>query len=215
MNRHKELLRLLHGDHDPYRNFPAGEWNTKWVAWGSSHPWFQETIRLVRPRTIIEVGTFTGASAIHMAKYLEAENLEAAVICVDTFLGGIDHWTSARELLGAHFGRPSIYYEFLSNVINHKQQSRIVPFPLDSLNAARFFKHIGLSAEMVYIDGSHERGDVRRDLEMYWPLVNGGGAMLIDDITGHFPGVVQDVDEFCSGAGLKLETNAEKGILRK
>ena len=147
---------------------------------------------LPSPASIIEVGTFLGGSALHMASLCKAKNLDAAIICVDTWSGGFDHWTKARERLHYHFGRPALYYEFISNVIKYGHQDMIIPLCLDSANAARYLAHHGITARMLYIDASHEQGDVIRDYEAYWSLLAPGGAFSVDDLTNWFPGVLAD-----------------------
>lgn len=60
-------------------------------GWGSTHPIFAEVINLISPRLILEVGSWKGASVIHMANLLKAQNIDGAIICIDTWLGGLDN----------------------------------------------------------------------------------------------------------------------------
>ena len=41
-------------------------------GWGSTHPYFQKYIELLKPTLIVEVGTWLGGSAIHMGRLLRA-----------------------------------------------------------------------------------------------------------------------------------------------
>jgi cephalosporin hydroxylase len=202
---------------DPYTNFPAAQWAGYENTDGSTVPIFERAIDQSQPGIIIEVGTFLGGSALHMAKLCKAKKLDAAIICVDTWYGGFDHWTKAREKLHYHFGRPALYYEFISNVIKYGHQDMIIPLALDSANAARYLAAHGILAQMIYVDGSHEAGDVLRDYETYWPLLASGGALLVDDVSRWFPDVVTDWNRFADRmdlAGL-IHAEAEKRLVIK
>lgn len=216
MTAYSELMELIHGASNPYLNFPPDSWRGHYNTDGSERPIFRRTMDRVQPRIIIEVGTFLGGSAIHMAQHAKAKGWDCAVLCVDTWLGGVDHWLRAKEKLRPHFGRPSLYYHFIANVIEAGVQDYIVPFTLDSLAAARFLKTAKVKCQMTYIDGSHEEGDVLRDYEAYWELIEPNGAMLVDDLTNWFPGVVADWGRFLNHHNLMAsEIEGEKGLVFK
>lgn len=211
----QSIMRLIHPDRNPYEGFPRGQWTGHYNIDGSERPIFTRAIERVHPKLIIEVGTFLGGSAMHMARHLKARNLDSVILCVDHWCGGVDHWLRAREKLRPHFGRPSLYYYFLNNVIEAGLTDYIVPFSLDSIAAARFLKACQVQCQMLYIDGSHEQGDVLRDYEAYWELLAPGGAMLVDDLTNWFPGVLHDWDVFIKSRNLTFETEGEKGLVIK
>jgi predicted O-methyltransferase YrrM len=49
----------------------------------------------------------------------------------------------------------------------------------------------GGGVDFLHIDGDHSAEGARRDVELYWPLVRPGGAMVLHDVAGDaFPGVV-------------------------
>jgi predicted O-methyltransferase YrrM len=92
----------------------------------------------------------------------------------------------------------------------------IVPFPMDSINAARVLGWLKVQADFCYIDASHEEGDVLRDYEAYWPLIRSGGVMVADDISNHFPGVVKDWEKFLAEHKLKaIDVQGEKQAVSK
>ena len=64
---------------------------------------------------------------------------------------------------GARF--PSLYYQFLANVVHLGHQDKVVPFPNTTANASRFFKAMGgPQPDLVYIDAGHYFEDVVADL---------------------------------------------------
>ncbi len=161
-------------------------------GWNSIHPIFGELIAKHNPQTIIEVGTWKGASALHMADIIQATARHTHIYCVDTWLGAVEFWTSLADTperaLQLHHGYPQIYYQFLSNVIHTGHQSRITPVPNTSITGAKILKHMGIQAEMIYIDASHEFEDVKADIAAYLPLLKPGGVMFGDDWS-HFKSV--------------------------
>lgn len=211
------LIDKIHQGVNPYQNFPAAEWSGTWYGDpGAQREIYAKCIAITNPGIIIEVGSFVGESTIHMAKLLKAQGRECAILSVDTWLGGYDHYLGAREKLNTHFGRVSLYYKFLSNVITHGCQDTIVPFSMDSIGAARVLKWLGLVPQFIYLDGSHEQGDVIRDLDHYWELLPSGGGILVDDLSGHFMGVVHDYEQFIKQRGLAPTLiEGEKQLLLK
>ncbi len=151
-------------------------------GWGSDAPVFKELITELRPRLIIEVGTWKGASALHMARVCDELDIETRILAIDTWLGAYEFIgaTGERDLLLSH-GYPQIYYQFLANVVRAHQQRRIIPFPQTSLIAARWCHHHQIRADLIYIDGSHDAEDVAADIRAYWPLLRRGGVLFGDD----------------------------------
>lgn len=211
------LIDKIHQGKNPYAGFPAADWGGAWYGDpGAQRGIFAECIRRLDPSLLIEVGSFVGESAIHMAKAIKAQKRDCAILCVDTWYAGYDHWLGAREKINMHFGRADLFYRFMANVIANDCQDVIVPIAMDSLGAARVIKWLGLVPQLIYVDASHEEGDVLRDYQAYWPLLPSGGGMLVDDLTNHFPGVVKDWKVFLETHNLKpVLTEGEKALAIK
>lgn len=198
------LIDKIHEGKNPYAGFPTVEWAGTWYGDpGAAREIFAQCIEKTMPSIIVEVGSFVGESAIHMAKLIKQMNLPTAILCVDSWLGGFDHYKGAREKFRLHFGRADFYYRFIANVIQQGCQDVIVPFPMDSLNAARVIKWLEIVPQYVYIDASHEEGDALRDYLAYWDLLPSSGGMLCDDWSDHFPGVMKDGERFMQQIGLE------------
>ncbi|MEA2720255.1 MAG: hypothetical protein QOJ39_2119 [Candidatus Eremiobacteraeota bacterium] len=216
------IAAALHGG-DPYNGFPYHEYVPDLQGWDSRSAVFVELIDLVRPQLVIEVGTWKGASAVFMCEVMARAGIAGAVVCVDTWLGGERLWQHADDpAFGAirsymRFGRPvELYHQFLANVMHQGFRDRIVPFPNTSANAARWLHREGITAGLVYLDGSHHERDVYNDLVDYWELVEDGGALAGDDWSPHYPGVERAVTRFAREAGCAVELRDEaKWFLRK
>lgn len=199
MTAYQELIEKIHRGKNPYGGFPAHEWSGVWFGDpGAQREIFYKCIQRLKPTIIVEVGSFVGESAVHMAKYTKAP-----IVCVDTWYAGVDHWKGAPEKINMHFGRPDLFYRFMANVIQHNCQDVIVPLASDSINGARILEHLGIVPDFVYVDASHEEADVLRDYLAYWKLLPSGGGMLCDDWSGYFPGVMSDGQRFMEKTGIK------------
>ncbi len=156
-------------------------------GWDSQAPIFREVIEEVKPKVIIEVGSWLGASAIHMASI--CEELNTTILCVDTWLGSLEMWLYPHDpehqsdALKLKFGYPQLYYTFLSNITRAGYQSKIIPYPMTSRIAAQYFTYHNFKADLIYIDASHDYKSVKDDLYAYWPLLNDNGILFGDDYT--------------------------------
>lgn len=184
---------------------------TDLAGWHSTDPLFAELIEEAQPRNIIEVGSWKGASAIHMARQAGEE---ARVFCVDTWLGG--RGLLHHEGLAKKHGYPQVYFQFLHNVKACGMHERIVPVIATSRDGARILAAARAQVELIYIDGSHEEEDVADDVADYWPLLRPGGVMFGDDLNeAAFPGVRRAVEGFADFKGLLMEEHGHFWILRK
>ncbi len=160
-----------------------------------------------KPKIIIEIGTWLGASAIHMAKITEKINLKTKIYCVDTWLGAEEFWTwkssSKEHDLKLKNGYPQIYYEFISNVVEHKLEKIITPIPNTSRIGSIILKKNKIKADLIYIDGSHDYFDVKLDIKSYLPILKNNGIMFGDDIK--WKGVNKAVKECFEN--FKIENN--------
>jgi len=158
-------------------------------GWNSTSQVFVDLIEETRPSIIIEVGTWFGGSAIHMAHACRRLGLQTRIYCVDTWLGAGEFWNhhahERTHCLRLKNGYPSVYYDFLANVVGHECQDIIVPIPNTSFIASTIFEYHKIKAELIYIDGSHAYEDVKSDVLCYEKLLQPGGVIFGDDIGWH------------------------------
>jgi hypothetical protein len=169
------------------------------TGWNGLSIVFEDFIKEVKPKIIIEVGTWKGQSAINMGHLCKKYNLNTVIYCVDTWLGALEFWTNKNDvehnLLCKH-GYPTIYYQFLSNVVHENLQDTIIPIPTPSNIGSKILIRKNIKADLIYIDGSHEYEDVLQDIKNYSCLLNLNGIMFGDDYNKSWPGVKQAVDEY-------------------
>ena len=170
-------------DYDPYENSNIIEESLLFQGWDSCNPIFKEVIREAQPKLIIEVGTWVGGSAVHMANLCKEiyGNNDFEIVCIDTFCGSYEHWNRTACTMAFINGRPSIYEAFISNVIKANHQDVITPFPVDSKNASIFLKEAKVEPDLVYIDASHDPISVQVDLIGFADILKNGGILIGDD----------------------------------
>lgn len=166
-------------------------------SWGSQLPIFEKLIEDLHPEIIIEVGSYKGASAIHMAQLAEKyrqEKPRSIVICVDFW----QDWLPPvrKQLLPENpwFKEVPQYQQFLFNIWCHSCDDQVIPFRASSKDAAIALKEMGCVADLIYIDAGHEYDTVISDLKLYWEILRPGGIMFGHDIP--MPDVKKAVCDF-------------------
>ncbi|PZP45909.1 MAG: hypothetical protein DI601_08245 [Azospirillum brasilense] len=187
-------------------------------GWNSRHPALERELLARRPRIVIDVGVWKGGSTIYMAKHLKAQGVNGAVIAIDTFLGSPEHWNCERpdrifEDLKMRHGWPSLYWQFLSNVVHEGVSAFVVPLAQTSENAMVILKRLGVRAGVIHIDAAHEYEAVLRDARQYWDLLEPGGILIGDDYP--WPGVARAARDFATEVGLTLRVEDPKWLIEK
>lgn len=180
-------------------------------GWNSESEVFNRLIKETCAQEICEIGTWKGASAVNMARFVIGS---PEIVCVDTWLGSLEMWIDRekRSLMQFDFGRAGIYETFMRNIKCFGLQNIITPFPTTSSIAARFFHHHKICFDLIYIDASHETKDVFDDIRSYETL-----APVIFGDDYDWPSVRSAVDSFANMnfRDFDLEIANEKWILRK
>lgn len=213
MNK-KTLLEKLNLK-DPFEDFEIVP-NTKLWGWNGDSGIFPALIQQLRPSLIIEVGSWMGQSAANMASSCKALGLEdAAVICVDTWLGSKEHWRDPNlvQHLELKNGYPTFHKRFMTNMVNAGVSDRVLPVPMPSQIAASYLKDFGLQAELIYVDGSHDEKDVFDDLMAYWDLCAPNGFIFGDDWP--WLQVSSAVKAFCAEKGCVYSVFGINWVIRK
>lgn len=204
----------------PYQGFAFEQYPYDNQGWHSEDEIFKKLIRELRPRFIVEVGSWKGASAITMGNIVRELALDSHILCVDTWLGALEFWEDKNDperylSLKLDHGYPRVYYQFLANVMHQNLHDIITPFPQTSSIAARWLKKQGIMANLIYIDGSHDEQDVFQDLSQYWEILEKGGIFFGDDYDTHWPSVINAVNRFAKEKSLSVQTQGVFWMLSK
>lgn len=205
MTARRDILDKLFFGRDPLKDFPVERFAADLQGWHSEHPYLARAIRETRPKIVVEVGVWKGASVVTLAKEIQRLELDAVVIAIDTWLGSSEHylWEKFLPDLDFEFGYPRLYHKFAANICREGVADIVVPLPLDSINAFQLLKERGIRPGVLHIDAGHDFQSVMADLKAWWPQLTDGGILVGDDYfkkpivgQGKWPEVRQAFDEF-------------------
>lgn len=186
-------------------------------GWGADHPVFERVLVDLRPAVVVEVGTWKGASVLHMHSLARRHRLDTSFICIDTWLGSAENWIKPepRPNMRLEGGHPTLYRQFIANLIACDAIDDVYPLPMSSTVGARLLRGLGVEADVIYVDAAHEEEELALDLMLFWRVLRPGGVMFGDDYVPRWPGVVRAVDRFVGGHALQLEVDREKWLVPK
>jgi predicted O-methyltransferase YrrM len=160
----------------------AYEFSVDWFA--PFEPiWLQMFAQMVPvPKRILEIGSYEGRSATWLIKHAFTPNFPAALYCVDTWEGGIEHNAAAMPDVESRFDRNIAMARAAHpwvEVVKLKGISKLVMAGLLSQGHQTSF-------DFIYIDGSHQAADVLSDLVIAFDLCRVGGLIACDDYLWQF-----------------------------
>lgn len=124
-----------------------------------------------QPRTLVEIGSYEGASAVWMLEQL-AQHPDTRLYCLDTFEGSIEHDAAEKDRLRQRF-------DYNINTSGKAAQVEVLAGRSDDGLVQLLSR--GIRADFVYVDGSHQAADVLADAILGWKLLKPGGLMIFDD----------------------------------
>jgi len=204
---------------NPYNGFDYLKYQPD-LGGGIAHPAFEQIIDLIKPKTIIEVGSWKGLSAVHIASLLKKKEIDGVLLCIDTWLGTVNNLLRSDDPvwgLGKYYyhGYPTLHQQFLANVMYNNLQDYILPIPTTSAIGARWLTAKGIQADMIYIDGSHEEEEVYQDITNYWKILRPNGIMIGDDWHINCAGVICAVNAFCKENTITYQVAGSSWIMQK
>lgn len=208
-------MRIIH-EVSPYEGHDLTAHPPDMQGWGSTDPLFETVIGALRPELIVEVGTWKGASAIHMGRVARKLGLSSRIICVDTWLGSVEHLLEAQwhPSLRRKNGYPQLYFTFLTNVIASELTDVIIPLSMDTGNAAQFLRVKGIHPDLIYIDGAHDYNSVLNDLNLFWDILKDTGILIGDDYI-NWPEVTRAANDFAKQVGRPIVGRPAKFVISK
>lgn len=165
---------------DVSQNLPAPYCDLKEVlpfnghGWYYNGAWIEQLMKHNKITTAIEIGSWLGCSTRHIASLLQKNG---TLYAVDTWQGSIEHYEHQEFAVML----PTLYDQFLSNIIHAQLTNIVIPIRIDSLKATDFFDQKLDNVDLIYIDAAHDTESVLLDIEAYWPFVKNNGGILCGD----------------------------------
>ncbi|KAH7519433.1 hypothetical protein FEM48_Zijuj08G0035500 [Ziziphus jujuba var. spinosa] len=215
----KTILDRVFNSTSPYDSFPPAYVRNLLLpkrikGWGSNGAVFLHLIQKVRPKTIIEVGTFLGASAIHMAKLTRQLGLETQIICVDDFRG----WPGFRDIFKDIVmvnGDVLLLQQFMQNVVYHNATESILPVPFTSSAVLEKLCEWSILGDLIEVDAGHDFNSAWADINRAYRLLRPGGVLFGHDYftAADNRGVRRAVTLFGRIHGLKIKLDGQHWVI--
>lgn len=149
-------------------------------GWYANSQWIEFLFKNNTIKTAIEVGSWLGKSTRHIASLLPDNG---TIHAIDTWKGSACQQPDNDPFHCAH-KLPTLYEQFLSNVVHANLTSRIIPVRMPSLQAAVELSDLKQTIDFIYIDADHDTKPVFDDLEAWYPYVSGKRGILCGDDWG-------------------------------
>lgn len=211
-----EMNQALFGG-SPFTGFAAAAYPLDMQGWCEDPDIFDLIIDQLKPSLIIHVGCWKGKSMHHILRRAMLHQ-DATVICVDTWTGTAEQWTTEpmRGELALRNGRSQLYEQFMANVIHAGLQDRVVPLCLEPRHAAEVLGRMkigdaALTAPLVYLDTIHDPESIKDAIARFWPRVCPGGILMGDDHAEPHQGVLDEVKAFQNVHGAEIN---QSGVMK-
>jgi len=134
---------------------------------------------------IVEIGSFKGRSTVAMG--FACLGTRRHVYCIDTW--AIESW----EGKSSHLPPEGTFPVWQENVRRHQLEPFVTALRGRSEEVLSRWSELagGRPIDFIFIDGSHEYAQVRRDFELALPLVKAGGWIAFHDVVETWPGPLQ------------------------
>jgi len=142
-------------------------------------------VRERRPRTVVEIGTHEGGTLYALCQAADPEAMLVSIDLPGGMWGGGYSRREARRFRG--YAQPG---QALHTLRRNSQKPRTVRKLRSLLD--------GRGIDFLMIDGDHSYEGVKRDWELYEPLVSSGGVIAFHDVIKHPPETMVEVDRFWS-----------------
>ena len=138
---------------------------------------------------VMEIGSWQGKSTSYLARAVR-DSGNGHMFAVDHFRGNI----GKEGLYSVGDGLENLQAQFEDNMKAIGLQHVITTLPYFSEQAYEHLDNCVL--RLLFIDGDHSESGVRKDIQLYCPLVRAGGIVVFDDFDITFPGLVSAVVEW-------------------
>ncbi|KAL5572189.1 hypothetical protein UlMin_021786 [Ulmus minor] len=203
----------------PYDNFPSEYIGdllspSRVRGWGSQAAVFEHLITRVKPKTIIEIGTFLGASAIHMLNLTRKLGLETQIICVDDFRGWPGFRDRFKEISMVN-GDVLLLQQFMQNVVTAGGSGSILPVPFSSGAVLDNLCKWGVFGDLIEVDAGHDFNSAWLDINRAFRILRPGGILFGHDYYSAVDnrGVRRAVNLFAQFHGLKVIADGEHWVM--
>ncbi|KAD7478472.1 hypothetical protein R6Q59_007913 [Mikania micrantha] len=216
---HQTILDRIFNGSSPYKDFPQPHIKPllrykRIRGWGSTGLVFKNLIHKVKPKTIIEIGTFLGASALHMAELTQQLGLQTQILCIDDFRGWPGLSTRFQDIKMVN-GDTMLLYQFMQNVVHVNATERVIFLPFSTGSTLETLCEWGIFADLIEVDAGHDFHSAWSDINRAYKLLRPGGVIFGHDYftAADNRGVRRAVNMFARVNGLRVKADGQHWVL--
>ncbi|CAI9278976.1 unnamed protein product [Lactuca saligna] len=213
------ILNYVFNGTSPYHDFPQPHIKPllrqkRINGWGSTGAVFKNLIHKVRPKTIIELGTFLGASAIHMAELTRELGLDTQILCLDDFRGWAGLPNQFQDIKMVN-GDTMLMYQFMQNVVQVNATEAIIFLPFSTASTLEKLCEWGVFGDLIEVDAGHDFHSAWSDINRAYKLLRPGGVIFGHDYFTALDnrGVRRAVNMFARVNGLQVKADGQHWVL--
>lgn len=146
----------------------------------------RELLKIVgerKPEVVIEIGTYNGGTLFPISRVITENALIISIDFPDVRFGGGYAWWKSSLFMGFKLRRQNLC---LIRADSHE---------IATLNRVKEVLK-GRGVDFLFIDGDHSYEGVKKDFELYSPLLSSSGLLAFHDIVVHPPEVGCEVNKF-------------------
>lgn len=213
------ILNRVYNGTSPFDDFPPAQVSSllrrqRIKGWGSNGAVFEHLIQKVKPRTIIEVGTFLGASAIHMNNLTRQLGLDTQILCLDDFRGWPGFRDQFKDLKMVN-GDVTLMYQFMQNLMSVNATESVIPVPFSTGSALGKLCEWGVYGDLIEVDAGHDFVSAWSDINLAYRILRPGGVIFGHDYftAADNRGVRRAVTLFARIHGLKIKADGQHWVI--
>jgi len=139
---------------------------------------------------ILEIGSWQGKSTSYLARAV-VDSKNGHMFAVDHFMGNVGKENLYFVNEG---GSANLKAQFERNMHTLNLHDAVTLLPYSSEQA--YPKLADRVFRLLFIDGDHTEQGVKKDIELFCPLVRAGGVVVFDDFNNTSPGVVLAAEQW-------------------
>ena len=137
---------------------------------------------------VVEIGSWQGRSTIFLGNAVK-DSGNGTMYAIDHFKGNL----GKEDFYKVGGSLDDLAEKFLANISAAGLDDQVQLLDMSSEDAVSHLSNIRI--RFLFIDGDHTYEGVKRDIELFFPLLQKGAIVVFDDYFDGFPGLLKAIEE--------------------